>query len=293
MIDIHTHIINLWGGRPGGRGQEIVTEKELFRAMDSRGVDRFVILTAGVSPEEPCFYTGPKDILKVYRRHPDRVIPFGNVDPRSGRNSPDTDFSWILNYYKQAGCKGLGEMTANLYFDDLKCLNLFKQAGKFEFPILFHLYHRLGGSYGLADDRGLPRLERALKECPDTIFIGHATAFWSEISADVKEEERSCYPTGKVKAPGRLQILLKKYPNLYADLSASSGLNAITRDKEYGYRFLEEFQDKLMFGTDIPSNQKVVPHIEYFKEVKEGKKISKDAYDKIVENNAVRVLKLK
>jgi len=48
-----------------------------------------------------------------------------------------------------------------------------------------------------------------------------------------------------------------------------------------------------MFGTDIPSNQKVVPHIEYFKEVKEGKKISKDAYDKIVENNAVRVLKLK
>ncbi|HNS33076.1 MAG TPA: amidohydrolase family protein [bacterium] len=293
MIDIHTHIITLWGGRAGGRSMEVITEKELLKAMDARGVDRFVILPAGVSPEVPCFYTGPEDILKVYRKHPDRVIPFCDVDPRSGQNSPDTDFSWILNYYKEAGCKGLGEMTANLYFDDPKCMNLFRQAGKFGFPVLFHLYDRLGGSYGLADDKGLPRMERALKECPDTIFIGHAMAFWSEISADVPDKERGGYPAGKVKAPGRLQKLLKKYPNLYGDLSAGSGLNAITRDKEYGYKFLEEFQDKLMFGTDISSNRKVVPHIEYFREVKEGKKISMKAYNKIMEKNAIRVLKLK
>jgi|LSQX01.1.fsa_nt_gb predicted TIM-barrel fold metal-dependent hydrolase len=293
MIDIHTHIITLWGGRVGGRGMEVITEKELFKAMDYRGVDRFVILPAGVSPEVPCFYTGPNDILKVYKKHPDRVIPFCDVDPRSVANSPDSDFSWILNYYKEAGCKGLGEMTANLYFDDPRCLNLYRQAGKFELPILFHLYDRIGGSYGLADDKGLPRLEKALKECPDTVFIGHAMAFWSEISADVPENERGGYPKGKVKTPGKLQKLLKKYPNLYGDLSAGSGLNALTRDEEYGYKFLEEFQDKLMFGTDICSNIKVVPHIEYFKKVKAEKKISKVAYDKITEKNAIKVLKLK
>jgi predicted TIM-barrel fold metal-dependent hydrolase len=293
MIDIHTHVIRLWGGRPGGRGMEVITEKEILKAMDSRGAERFVVLPAGVSPEVPCFYTGPEDILKFYKKHPDRVIPFCDVDPRSGTNSPDSDFSWILGYYKDAGCKGLGEMTANLYFDDPRCLNLYRQAAKFGFPVLFHLYDRLGGSYGLADDKGLPRLERAMKECPDTIFIGHAMTFWAEISADVPEEERAGYPGGKVKAPGRLQKLLAKYPNLYGDLSAGSGLNAITRDKEYGYKFLEEFQDKLMFGTDISSNKKIIPHVEYFKEVKEGKKISMKAYEKIMQKNAIRVLKLK
>ena len=31
----------------------------------------------------------------VYRRHPSRIIPFANLDPRSG-HSPEADFSWIL-----------------------------------------------------------------------------------------------------------------------------------------------------------------------------------------------------
>ncbi len=287
MIDIHMHIVKLWGGK------DDLTGKALMRAMDRRGVDRFVILPAGVSPEVPCFYFGPEDVLKVYRKFPDRVIPFCDVDPRSGKNSPDTDFSWILNHYKEAGSKGLGEMTANLYFDDPRCINLFRQAGKFEFPVLFHLYTKLGGSYGLADDKGLPRLERALKECPDTIFIGHAMAFWSEISSEVTEETRGGYPSGPVKSTGRLQYLLKKYPNLYGDISAGSGFNAITRDMEYGYNFLEEFQDKLLFGTDIDADKKNIPHIEYFREISEGRKISKNAYDKITEKNAVRILKLK
>ncbi len=39
--------------------------------------------------------------------------------------------------------------------------------------------------------------------------------------------------------------LLRKYPNLYADLSALSGANAILRDPEYGVKFLDEFQDRL------------------------------------------------
>ena len=287
MIDIHMHIVKLWGGRDDLKG------KALMKAMDRRGVDRFVLLPSGVSPEVPCFYFGPEDVLKEYRKFPDRIIPFCDVDPRSGQNSPDTDFSWILGYYREAGARGLGEMTSNLYFDDPRCLNLYRQAGKFGFPVLFHLYDKLGGSYGLADDRGLPRLERALKECPDTIFIGHAMAFWSEISSDVTESNRAGYPSGPVKAPGRLQVLLKKYPNLYGDLSAGSGFNALNRDREYGYRFLGEFQDKLMFGTDIDADKEEVPHVNYFREIQDGGKISKTAYDKITEKNAIRVLKLK
>jgi len=66
------------------------------------------------------------------------------------------------------------------------------------------------------------------------------------------------YPKGPVKSPMRVPYLLKKYSNLYGDLSAGSGFNAISRDPECGYKFLEEFQDKLLFGTDICHvNQKV------------------------------------
>ena len=44
--------------------------------------------------------------------------------------------------------------------------------------------------------------------------------------------------------------MLRQYPNLYADLSAFSALNAISRDPEFGKDFLLEFQDRLMFARD-------------------------------------------
>ena len=43
---------------------------------------------------------------------------------------------------------------------------------------------------------------------------------------------------------------IRKYANLYADLSARSGFNALSRDPEFAYQFIEEFHDRLFFGTD-------------------------------------------
>ena len=56
---------------------------------------------------------------------------------------------------------------------------------------------------------------------------------------------------GPVKEGGRLVCLMRNYKNLYADLSANSGGCAIMRDEKFGLQFLEEFQDRLMFGTDM------------------------------------------
>ena len=44
--------------------------------------------------------------------------------------------------------------------------------------------------------------------------------------------------------------IMRQYPNLYADLSAGSGLRALQRDRAFGREFLIEFQDKLLFGRD-------------------------------------------
>ena len=112
----------------------------------------------------------------------------------------------------------------------------------------------------------------------------------SEITSGVDEETRGDYPKGEVKSSGRVPELLKKYPNLYGDLSAGSGFNAISRDPEFGYHFLEEFQDKLFFGTDICNVNQDVPIVPYFKESLAEGKISQTAYNKITEGNAKRLL---
>ncbi len=43
---------------------------------------------------------------------------------------------------------------------------------------------------------------------------------------------------------------LADYPNLYADMSAGSGLNALTRDEGHTPGFLERHQNKILYGSD-------------------------------------------
>jgi len=287
MIDIHTHL-----GKWGFAREPVMDEAELLRRMDELGIERAVILPLGMTPE--CFMLpfDTDDVLDVHRCHPDRVIPFCNLDPRSG-NSPDADFSWIFEEFKAAGCKGLGELTANLYFDDPLCMNLYRQCGQVGFPLIFHLAVRVAyGLYGVADEMGLPRLEKVLRQCPDTVFIGHAMAFWAEVASNVDEETRGGYPKGPVAGPGRAAALLKQYANLFGDLSAGSGFNAISRDPEFGYRFLEEWQDKLLFGTDICHVNQEVPIVPYLKKALAEGKISQTCYSKITRLNAERLLEL-
>ena len=44
-------------------------------------------------------------------------------------------------------------------------------------------------------------LERFLRQCPDTTFIGHAPGFWREMSGDSNRQE--VYPHGPVTPGGR------------------------------------------------------------------------------------------
>ena len=85
---------------------------------------------------------------------------------------------------------------------------------------------------------------------------------------------------------------MRLYPNLHGDLSAGSGFNAITRDAEFGFRFMEEFQDRLYFGTDIANVPQELPIVEFFKRIKEQNFISQEAFEKISWANAAKLLGL-
>jgi len=287
MIDIHTHL-----GRWGSRKEPEMTEDELLRRMDELGIAQAGVLPMGMTPECFIFPFDTDDVLAVHRRHPDRIIPFCNLDPRAG-NWADMDFSWIFDEWRAAGCKGLGEVTANLPFDHPLCINLYRHCGRVGFPVLFHLADRAGpgsGTYGVADEMGLPRLEKTLRKLPQTTFIGHAPAFWNEIASNVNAAARNDCQDGPVAGPGRVPELLGKYPNLYGDLSAGSGFSAISRDPEFGYRFLQEHQDKLLFGTDICHVGQEAPLVPWLNAARDRGKISQACYDKIARLNARKLL---
>ena len=75
---------------------------------------------------------------------------------------------------------------------------------------------------------GFKRFEAMLKAYPKTRFIGHADAFWANVSADYANDVS--YPSGPIVRGGVTDKLLGDYPNLYGDLSANSGNNALSRD---------------------------------------------------------------
>ena len=150
----------------------------------------------------------------------------------------------------------------------------------------------MGGYYGIVDDLGLPGLEGALRQFPRLKFLGHSQPFWAEISGDLTEELRNTYPKGKVAPGGATVRLFREYPNLYGDLSpaAGSGFNAIHRDPDFGYAFLEEFQDRLLFGSDICDPRDKLDLIPFLNEAVAKGRISRGAYEKICWRNGEALL---
>jgi predicted TIM-barrel fold metal-dependent hydrolase len=108
-------------------------------------------------------------------------------------------------------------------------------------PILLHFQHR---RYNL----GFERFHAMLEKFPKTNFIGHAQTWWGNI--DKNHDQTQMYPKGPVAPGGLTDRYLRDYPNMYADLSAGSGLNALTRDEDHTRGFFERHQDKLIYGSD-------------------------------------------
>ena len=263
--------------------------------MDRYGIDKACVLPLSDCPEGNYLASSTEEVITACARYPERLIPFCLVHPRYGDNSPEMDFSGLLADYKARGCVAMGEMVANLWIDDPHGVNLWQQAGKAGLPVLFDMTARVGTHYGVVDDPGLPRLERVLDACPDTIFIGHGPTFWAEISPNSADEDRAAYPTAPFEGDGAVARLMQKYSNLWADTSAGSGYNALTRVPEYGVAFLERFQDQILFGTDnctSVATDRDMAAVYLLRDSREQGKLSKEACRKISHGNAVRLLGL-
>ncbi len=290
FIDIHVHTRGI-PGPPRGNGKTYATPRQLLERFDAIGIERACVLPA-VSPE--CSYVpqANEEVLELARQHDGRFIPFCNVDPRAMTNSPDAPLGKILAHYRQRGCKGIGEVTANLPFLDPLVQNLFRHAEDVRLPLTFHVAARVGGTYGLYDDPGLGQLEECLRRFGELKFLGHSQPFWAEIARLRAPEDRAGYPDYPVEAEGAVPRLMRRYPNLYGDLSAGSGHNALARDRGYAAGFLDEFQDRLLFGTDICTPDTPAPLADMLRELRDSGRISQTVFNKIARENAVKLLGL-
>ena len=197
------------------------------------------------------------DVLSACLRYPDRFIPGYCPDPLVGDAA-----TWFENAVKMHGVRICGEWKFRMLLDDPRCIVLFRKAGELGCPVVLHfdapwLIDRETGTrrYAPAWYGGtMENLERTLKACPETTFIGHGPGFWREISGDA-DESPDVYPVGPVTAGGRLIRLLESHANLWADLSAGSALRALGRDVEFATSLLVGFADRLLFGRDYYGSQ--------------------------------------
>ena len=234
MIDFHQHI--------GGRGRTVA---HLLAHQDAHGVRQSVVLPIDRSLSEGDDRPGhmpTEGALAAAGAYPERMIPFCHVDPRQ------PDALDRVRLYHAAGARGYGEHKLRLPCDLPESMAIYRLCGELGLAVLLHFEYR-NYNYNFED------FERVLRACPDTVFIGHAQAWWANISAEVPrpgDPDFTNYPKGPVARGGLTDRWLAAYPNLYADLSAGSGLGGITRDPEFARDFVNRHRRKLLWATDCP-----------------------------------------
>jgi predicted TIM-barrel fold metal-dependent hydrolase len=267
IIDCHVHV--------GWKGYDAPA---VVHHMDGLGVDKAWTLTweaiDGGLDLGGYTHLSAEAVLAAHEAHPDRFVPFCAVDPRR-ENAEDK-----LRSYVKRGAKGYGEHKLRILADNPDAICMYKLCAELHLPVLIHLDVPLPGCpfwYG----GDIDALERALIACPRTTFIGHGPGFWREISAGAHRSTMA-YPKGTVRPGGRLPGLLAKYDNLFADISAQSGLNALQRDEEHAKDFLTTFRSKILYGTDAYDRR----HLDLLEKLE----LDRKTFEAITWRNAARLV---
>lgn len=189
--------------------------------------------------------------VDFYEKAPDRFILGYAPDPRKPQAIQKMKMAM-----ESFDVKICGEVKFRMLYDNPDCLDLFRFCGEQGLPVVLHLdipeaQPAAEGSvwnhwwYG----GGMDMLERVLKACPETNFLGHAPAFWATISNDEKWKTEA-YPLGEVIPGGLVEQFLDQYDNLYCDCSAGSACRALSRDPEYTKKLMHAHPDRFVFARD-------------------------------------------
>lgn len=236
IIDIHQHAG--YSGRP---------DDVLLAHQRAMGVTKTILLPAGSSVNSASTHGGVANGLqaqclgnqacyRLARAHPEKYFFGANEVPDLEGAAAD-----IERYLKLGGAL-IAEQKFGVECDSPAMQRIYQLAADYRVPVLMHWQH---GMYNY----GFERFYLMLEKYQRTLFIGHAQTWWANIGKDLADPS-VLYPKGNVVPGGLTDRYLGDYANLYGDLSAGSGLNALTRDEDFTRDFLRRHQDKLLYGSD-------------------------------------------
>lgn len=265
LIDFHTHISN---SAKSVRGVSLAsartysaTPKELLEVMDRKNIRAMVNLTGG-------YGDGLSDVIAKYdRAYPGRFYSF--TEPCYERfkepNYPKIQADLIEQAHQQ-GARGLKILkTLGLYLrenitsgqlvkiDDPRFDPMWDACGQLNMPVAIHVsdpvafftptdrfnerYEELNNHpdwsfYGRdfpSNAELLAARNRVFARHPKTRFVGLHVGNFGEDLASVSED-------------------LDRFPNMSADIAARIG--ELGRQPRTARRFIEKYQDRVLFGTD-------------------------------------------
>ena len=225
-IDMHEHY------RTGG---DIDT---FLEAAGSFGISKVVFVPTGSSPDNKGYEAHWNELIKQAKeKYPDQVIPFCTID------EADPQAAELVEQYILEGAKGLKLLGGHpkFYDEPYNSENMYKVyqvAAEYNVPVLLH-----------ASIINIPELrdqvDQIYSDFPEVTFI-HAH-YGSTIMSGINLDQ--------------IAELLDKHPNLYIDLTMGGGIaryhKYLKQDLAKIKDFVLEYQDRILFGSDIILRSKV------------------------------------
>ena len=261
VIDSHTHLTFI--GRGGGRKSKIsylASKQELIEVMDRKGVEIMVNLTGGYGP-------GHDEIMHHFSgAHSERFVTF--VEPWYQRIQ-ESNYSQILAdeivRAGKAGAKGLKVLKILGLFlreqvdqgplvkiDDPRFDPMWEAAGAMKMPVWIHISDP--EAFFEPIDQYNERFEE-LNAHPDWSFHGSDYPSDRELQEArqrmMKKHPNTSFVACHIGNSENLNFVsecMDECPNLHVDFSARIG--ELGRQPRRARRFFEEYQDRIMFGTD-------------------------------------------
>jgi len=237
IIDIHQHL------NYSGRSDEVFLAHQ--RLM---GATTTILLPAGRSVTTASTHEGISNGLQAEALGNDaceKFVAAHKAEYRFAANEvPDVkDATKEIERYLKRGALLIAEQKFGVECDSPEMQRLYQLAQAHQVPVLMHWQFQMY-------NYGFERFHKMLEKYPRVIFLGHAQTWWANIDRNYRDDAAQLYPKGPVTKGGLTDRYLSDYANMYGDLSAGSGLNALSRDEDFTRDFLTRHQDKLVFGSD-------------------------------------------
>jgi predicted TIM-barrel fold metal-dependent hydrolase len=260
VIDIHTHITFAGGLEGPGQLRFAATAEECLAVMDRKNIRTMVNLTSGYGANLQLA------IDKLQAAHPGRFIVFTEpawskaADP----NYPQMQADLIVDAHKR-GAKGLKVLkTLGLYLrenvttgklvriDDPRFDLMWEAAGSLNMPVAIHSSDP--EAFFLPVDRFNERWEE-LHAHPDWSFYGKDFPSNRELQEARRNIMRRhprtqfiCLHVADSEDLAFVSQCLDEHKNMHVEMAARIG--ELGRQPRASYKFIDKYQDRMMFGTD-------------------------------------------